>query len=308
MTSEKMLDAFGDISEEIIEEANPRNHKTSKKLWIRWGAAAAACLAITAIAYNSPLFNPSGTVIPPNSSAISIPQSNVPTQDINTPQVTQSGKPAQSNLTTPNSNSTQNITPTQSGNAVQSSAPEQSGNTEGNTPSQAKPSSSLQINELSVVPSFSASTIALKVDDFVSMTDDQLLKYYGISLPIEQTLSNLKKQAQDSNVRSGIYKSDSRGVYFDTNAFLFANLGRSQEIKIVLAKNHLPYTDINNAYGRELKESTIGGIGMILAHYSDSANNSVHYAQFIHSGVGYDVFATNITQDDFAKVLTALVA
>lgn len=54
MKNEKLLDAFGQIDEEFVEEADPEKRKTAKKkskktLWIKWGAMA-SCLVVVMIA------------------------------------------------------------------------------------------------------------------------------------------------------------------------------------------------------------------------------------------------------------------
>ena len=50
MKKERLLDAFGQIDEEFIEEADPEKKKKAKKksnknTWVKWGAMA-ACLCL----------------------------------------------------------------------------------------------------------------------------------------------------------------------------------------------------------------------------------------------------------------------
>ena len=55
MSEEKLLDAFGQIEEEFIEEADPeKKRNTSKKVrrnvWVMWGATAACAVLLIGIA------------------------------------------------------------------------------------------------------------------------------------------------------------------------------------------------------------------------------------------------------------------
>ncbi len=165
---------------------------------------------------------------------------------------------------------------------------------------------SLQINKLAEEPSFTSAGILLLEEDYIYMTDDELLDYYGVSLPIEEVLPSLKKQKQSTNGYNGIFKNETRGVYFDNNAFSFSNEDGTKKLTVVLAKGHYPFNSINKAYDHKLKQSEVNGVNMIIANYtSDGAD--MYYAEFMFNGNGYNIYAENMLKDEFANVLDILV-
>jgi hypothetical protein len=166
---------------------------------------------------------------------------------------------------------------------------------------------SLHINELAKEPSFDSYGICLLADDFVPMTYDESVDYYGVSIPIEEILPNLKRQEQNY----GIYKDKSRGVYYDINAFSFFSEDSSQKLTVALRKGRKPYSSFNEAYNHELKQSKVNGVDMIIAHYTndfDDVGVDEYYAEFMFNGNGYSIYAKNTSKEDFVKVLSALVA
>lgn len=167
---------------------------------------------------------------------------------------------------------------------------------------------SLKINELAEEPINISFGDILSIDDFVPMTETELLKYYGVSIPIEEVLPSLKKQRHKESI--GIYKSESRGIYFDSNAFSFESEDGLQKLTVVIAKGSIPYTGFTNiieGYDPQLKQSEVNGVEMTIAHYMDSEGTDKYYAEFMFNGNGYKIYAQNVSLEEFTKSLVALV-
>jgi len=166
----------------------------------------------------------------------------------------------------------------------------------------------LHVNELSEPASYTSLGICLNGDDYIYMTNNELMNYYDVTLPIEDVLPSLKEQEQSANGYNGIWKRDANEVYFDTNSFAFANEDGTQKLLVVLAKKNGPYTFINGAYSHKLMQSEVNGVKMIIAHYNDNNIIDSYYAEFIFSGNGYHINTENLSEAEFKKALTALVA
>ena len=171
----------------------------------------------------------------------------------------------------------------------------------------------LEVNELDEEPSLANGGIALFVQDYVPMTDEAFMAYFGVTIPVDEAVPDMILQEQDAG--SGIYKNDERGVYFDNHSFRFANADASRGIIVALAKDHLPQSDINEAYGQVLQESEINGVAMTIAHYAgqyglyvEEATSDSYYAEFMFEGNGYAVTSGNLTEAEFVAILTALVS
>jgi len=173
----------------------------------------------------------------------------------------------------------------------------------------------VKINELDEEPLLARGSIALFVQDYVPMTDEAFMAYFGVTIPVDEAVPDMILQEQDPNASSGIYENDERGVYFDNHSFRFANADASRGIIVALAKDHLPQSDINEAYGQVLQESEINGVTMTIAHYAgqyglyaEDVTSDSYYAEFMFEGNGYAVTSGNLTEAEFVAVLTALVS
>lgn len=169
-------------------------------------------------------------------------------------------------------------------------------------------SASLQINELTEVPQLTTQLFALLYDDFVPMTEDELLDYYDVTFSFETLFPQLQEVITVNKAR-GIYKRENGDVYFDNNQFSFLSADNTQEITVVLAKEHLPWFDINTAYDYPLLKTFYKDIEMTICHYTDARNgDDMYYAEFIYQENGYLVYTRNMTKLDFIKAVDSLLS
>ena len=175
------------------------------------------------------------------------------------------------------------------------------------TPSDTLENVSLHLNELSGMPSGGAAMFALLCDDFQAMTADELLRYYGVSLPAEDALPSLELQPQGES--GGIYRNDDRGVYYDANAFFFETGDGSRSLSITLAKACKFVSGVRNerVSDQTLAFTELNGREVAVFHYTDEDGSDCCYVEFVQDGVAYYVTASNLSREDFIKALSVLL-
>jgi hypothetical protein len=171
----------------------------------------------------------------------------------------------------------------------------------------------VHVNELCTQPSFTISEIFLLKDDYIVMTDDEFMTYFGLRLPGE-IISGLTLQKQNSNGNNGIYKNNIRGAYYDTHSFHYSNANGSQGITIILSKGRLPRRIIWEPVFPPFLNSDVNGIAVTIAHYmgvydfsGKDENNDIYYAEFMLKGNGYAVISKNMSAPNFMAALTIIV-
>ena len=161
---------------------------------------------------------------------------------------------------------------------------------------------SLNINEIAA-PDAVISNINLYGDDFTAMSYKELLRYFDVSLPITETLPYLTLQSKDF----GIFQSENRDVYYDGNSVVFQNSDGTQSINIVLSKVFKHSYDIFDLSDDELKFTDINGRELAVFHYKNENGAECYYAEFLQDDVAFIISSENISAEDYAKCLQALV-
>lgn len=161
---------------------------------------------------------------------------------------------------------------------------------------------SLNINEIDA-PDAVINNIALCGDDYTAMSYDELLAYFDVSLPITETLSYLTIQSKDF----GIFQSKDRDIYYDGNSVVFQNSDGTQSIHIILSKVFKHTSDIFELSEDELKFTDINGRELAVFHYKNEAEAECYYTEFLQDDVAFIISSENISAEDYAKCLQALV-
>lgn len=161
---------------------------------------------------------------------------------------------------------------------------------------------SLNINEISA-PNTISGNIALMTDDYTAMSYEELLRYFDVSLPITETLPYLTLQSKDF----GIYQTDNRGIYYDGNFIEFQNSDGTQGINIVLSKVFKHTSDVFDLSADKLKFTDINGRELAIFHYTNENGADCYYAEFLQNDVAFVVSSENISAEDYATCLQALV-
>lgn len=166
------------------------------------------------------------------------------------------------------------------------------------------PEVSLKLNEIEA-PEAMYAQIALLSQDFVAMTHDELLTYYGITLPVTEVLPNLTCLAASEGY--GIYESANRGVYYDSNCFVFSDSTGTQRISVTLAKAFKHTYDFFDLTAEELQFTEVNGRALAVFHYRAEDGCDCYYTEFLQNDVAISVASEHITQEAFAACLQALV-
>ncbi len=172
---------------------------------------------------------------------------------------------------------------------------------ESNSPKTA--AKNLFINELVELPQ-SSGDIDLCWDDYITMTEAQLQEYYKANIYPTQLPDKIeRKMVKDVTYGNlGIFKRADGTVYYDTNELKYQSKDSNQSILVSVALGKLPVYDVFEAHKGKLKESSINGNRVLLAHYKNESGEQ-YYAEFLYENVGFNLWGTNVTQDEFAKVV-----
>lgn len=161
---------------------------------------------------------------------------------------------------------------------------------------------SLNINEIAI-PDAIISNINLSCDEFTTISYEELLTYFDVSLPITETLPYLTLRSKDL----GIFQSENRDVYYDENSVAFQNSDGTQSINISLSKVFKHSYDIFDLSDAELKFTDINGRELAVFHYKNENGAECYYAELLQDDVAFIISSENVSAEDYAKCLQALV-
>ena len=168
----------------------------------------------------------------------------------------------------------------------------------------------LYINQLKQEPSFQNSVISLNVNDFIAMTDDEFLKYYGISFSINRAVPAFELQLLNPANNNGIFRNSSRGTYYDSHTFVFANAVNTQRLEITLSKTaYYPGLIIGTDESTtQLKQSELGGFAVTIFQYAGKDGSTCFYTEFLNNGIAYCITSYNLSQKDYTAALSSVIA
>lgn len=168
----------------------------------------------------------------------------------------------------------------------------------------------MNFNELDKEPDMGVTSLfALMLEDFVPMTREELLDYYGVSLPVEELLPNLSAVGPEEGdgFGRGIYRRGDVGAYFDTNTFSFKSADGMLGVNVTLDKAfHLPSSPWELP-GDELRFTSVNGWELALFRYPDEAGNQIFCTEFRQNGVNYRVTGKNLAEGEFSALLETLL-
>ena len=160
----------------------------------------------------------------------------------------------------------------------------------------------LKVNEIAT-PDAVSSNIALAGDDYTAMSYEELLTYFDVSLPITKTLPFLTLQSK----YFGIFESEERDIYYDVNSIVFRNSDGTQSINIVLSKVSKQTSDVFDLSEDKLKFTDINGRELAVFHYKNESGAECYHAEFLQDDVAFVISSENLSAEDYAKCLQALV-
>lgn len=141
--------------------------------------------------------------------------------------------------------------------------------------------------------------IALFCNDFISMSDEEMIAYYGSNIFPEIPVG---MSARIKHL--GIYKKENgKGdVYWDQNRQEYSDESQTKSIVVDTRKGSLPFYDFVD-YDPKTQSSAINGHEVAIGQYSDGG----YSAWFLYNNVGFHIYARGITQWELVCIIESLI-
>lgn len=146
--------------------------------------------------------------------------------------------------------------------------------------------------------SLDASPNGLSEDDFVEMSRDEMIDYYGVDY-IPDVPSDIKPQTDES---SGVFRRDGE-VYWDADILNYSNEDFTRRVhlevckEVVIIRDYFPYDSSD-------EESVIRGVEMFLSRDA----NGGYYADFFYQNVEFFLSTQGLSEDEFLAILSSLIS
>lgn len=142
--------------------------------------------------------------------------------------------------------------------------------------------------------------ICLLGDDFVEMTRDEMVKYYGVDY-IPDVPADIKPWEDE---RSGIYRRDggTGEVYWDADILNYSNEDFTRNVHVEVDKGSYVLQDYLFFKGTEEK-STINNFEVLIGR----SDNGRYYSEFMYNGVGFCIDAEGVTEEEFVAIITSII-
>ena len=142
--------------------------------------------------------------------------------------------------------------------------------------------------------------INIAVDDFVKMTREEMIEYYGVDY-IPDVPADIKPWEDE---RSGIYKRDSGTgeVYWDTDILNYSNEDFTRSVHVEVDKGSYVLQDYLYFKGTEEK-SVINNVDVLIG----LTENGYYYSEFMYNGVGFLIDAEGVTEDEFVAIIASII-
>ena len=142
--------------------------------------------------------------------------------------------------------------------------------------------------------------IALMVDDFVAMTREEMIKYYGVDY-IPDVPADIKPWVDE---RSGIYRRNGGigEVYWDTDILNYSNEDFTRSVHVEVDKGSYVLQDYLFFKGTEEK-SIINNFEVLIG----LSENGYYYSEFMYNGVGFCIDAEGVTEEEFVAIIASII-
>lgn len=142
--------------------------------------------------------------------------------------------------------------------------------------------------------------INLAVDDFVKMTREEMIEYYGVDY-IPDVPADIKPWEDE---RSGIYKRDggTGEVYWDTDILNYSNEDFTRSVHVEVDKGSYVLKDYLFFNGTEEK-SVINNFEVFIG----LSENGYYYSEFMYNGIGFLIDAEGVTEEEFVAIIASII-
>ena len=142
--------------------------------------------------------------------------------------------------------------------------------------------------------------INIAVDDFVKMTREEMIEYYGVDY-IPDVPADIKPWEDE---RSGIYKREggTGEVYWDTDILNYSNEDFTRSVHVEVDKGSYVLQDYLYFKGTEEK-SVINNVDVLIG----LTENGYYFSEFMYNGVGFLIDAEGVTEDEFVAIIASII-
>lgn len=143
--------------------------------------------------------------------------------------------------------------------------------------------------------------IALMLNDFVEMTKEEMLSYYGINyIPTVPNDLNLLYE----NREHGIFKRNggTGEVYWNADIVNFSNKDETRSVHLQVNKGAQVFVDWFQLKGTENK-SCINNVEVLIGLATDGS----YYAEFMYKDVGFLMFSYGLAEQEFIAVVSSII-
>jgi len=141
--------------------------------------------------------------------------------------------------------------------------------------------------------------IGLMRDDFTRMNDDEINAYYGVNV-FPTVPTDLDRKDEEP---FGIFKRKANGeVYYDGNKISYTNADYSKGIAVNVEKNGLPF-DFCNLFAIFETRSIVNDVEVGIAQ----TPSGEMYAEFMYQNVGFRIWASGLTKDEFVAAIESII-
>lgn len=156
------------------------------------------------------------------------------------------------------------------------------------------------INSINGISADRKMNICLFADDFVEMTHDEMISYYGVDY-FPDVPSDIKAWEDE---RRGIYKRNGGigEIYWDRDIINYSNEDFTRTVHLEVDKGNNILQDCFYFDGTEEK-SVINNIEVLIGQ----TENGYYYAEFMYNGVAFLLDAEGLTEDEFVAIIFSLI-
>lgn len=142
--------------------------------------------------------------------------------------------------------------------------------------------------------------ICLLIDDFVAMTRDEMIAYYGVGY-IPDIPTDIKPWEDE---RSGIYRRDggTGDVYWDADILNYSNEDFTRSVHLEVNKGNRVLQDY--LYFEPTEDKSVINNSEVMIGKTD---NGIYFAEFMYKGVGFLLNAEGVTQDEFVAIIASIL-
>ena len=142
-------------------------------------------------------------------------------------------------------------------------------------------------------------SIALMLDDFVPMTREEMIEYYGMDF-----IPDVPTDMQLMDTQFGVFKrgGGTGEVYWDQTLLACKNEVGSKSARVNIAKGKMPFMDCI-FYDPEMEKSIINNLEVLIGQNE----NEIYIAEFMHQNVGFMISADGLTEDEFIAIIASII-